>query len=1698
MDLSSLEIGKWHPLDRAHLFLALAIPKKASLADRLWVEIKNNGRETVSLVYKKKPFDVPPGRQARITMMAHASDKSFSLSIREGDAEATLNLREKQTEKSTRPERPDPTGDGAAARMRSRQRPASPPSQGPEPDTEPTTDTKEIRTRFGRQERLIEQQQEAIASLMEKVAELERSEQARSGEMKDYFREKEHRLLEEEYEQLVEEDKKLRRDIARIEVDIRALEEKVAHSDDSEASFDALRRESIALQKIVEETHQRSRRLERAQTELRKTMGRNLDDFEDATHRLHILEGLYQGLKGATGKGYRKIFHRVTSNTTRVDQLDDEAAAQGKQLHHLSDRLIPLESQLAHLREALAQKDPFIDKMEGRLAELEILVPRVDQRVEGLEIEADRRVTDIIGEVTALTQTTRALEQRLTQTAEAGRSHTDELEVLKQSISRIGEIDQERDRALEWNKAGLARAMGTLEEQGATLQQLIEEDRARVHSREALRCELRSHDTRMEHIERDLAGTRVWIDHHLIRFQRLESKHDRLIDEVGLHGDRLAMLEEGFSEHESQLYLGTVHREQLERTIDERHQMLRDNLESLEKMRDEALPEVNQMLEAMTARVDDGLAACDEKTRRSLEPLDRVVARLSELDGKVIPKLEKKLEQIGKAQDDLDEALFPAEPEAWEQDIFGFGKDADVVPAPAPAGTAGPKHSLIEPELDRLREDLDALKTLVAFYLDRLEAWPDDAVVPREDRTLYTRADQLTARIDGALTGLVHLVTETLDRENLSRDRAFDELDSLVRKDLQPRLYRTEIVLQQVCADIDLLQQHSTTLMVAADCWHAARIVLVQEIDHLRATIHETRIDTVTLSSRLDLMPEDLDAVLGSQHETLARLEEARRLGDIHRNMLEAGFRGLADRQTALARESDLGVARIHEEIRERRHRTAALNIRQDALEQSIGQLSEDNDRAKGAISDTVEALDREIVARKHDTAALRIRQDDQDQSLGQIVDRQESLAGDIDTQRRDLAHEIKGRHHDTASLRPILSELQHKLQQLRGDLDRVGEDLNVESIDRNHKGARQRLAHDALAQRVDSLDSHQARLRDAVGSITTTFDDLCTIVGHDKASRLIGHDHLEQRLNRVAEELADLLRMSSEWDSRAEIIAGPDTERPTEPAALGEMKTKLTNLESTIEELKGHFAEWGRDQEERVGCLERWQQSHRDHHEKLDARVNKHHRLLRQIIDTLEKRGLRLAGLGERLDRVDTLLEEQKNRLTRAERDLETTKGELVGVHNLLEGHAKLLSSLDESAPPIDPELARLSAESLEETRRLARISEEHRRLIETLQQKLVDDPQTTPAPVSADVTDLRGRLKQLVEELAQLKRDVPSKTELIQNTEALEDRVEKVIETAMTLESRTEQRLQGFQDVVDDLSTTIQRVTAIDRALKGQAPDGTESGRIEDTLIDVTLDDDQIAAYVDRLGTLFEGAARILENEGGKPQGKAQQSASFQSLAELAERYTDFLEKNPEVAQLRGSRTIDQRLSEILERAGGRQTLALPELPSLDELRRRQVENLAKLASVDNPPKTLKTYFGRVRDAYWQALLEFRDKITGKDGTESETRDSQIPEHEISDIVILFLDVYAPNRVKPPWTPIAQKFFDDYLPDILACVDLELLKVVPGETIADARIHDIRGTKAGPYKPGVVVEVLTPGLRRMSDRRVVQKPVVIRGEPL
>lgn len=74
------------------------------------------------------------------------------------------------------------------------------------------------------------------------------------------------------------------------------------------------------------------------------------------------------------------------------------------------------------------------------------------------------------------------------------------------------------------------------------------------------------------------------------------------------------------------------------------------------------------------------------------------------------------------------------------------------------------------------------------------------------------------------------------------------------------------------------------------------------------------------------------------------------------------------------------------------------------------------------------------------------------------------------------------------------------------------------------------------------------------------------------------------------------------------------------------------------------------------------------------------------------------------------------------------------------------------------------------------------------------------------------------------------------------------------------------------------------------------------------------------------------------------------------------------------------------------------------------------------------------------------------------------------------------------------------DQLPERLErCLRLVGYEVVPieiGKTQADARVHDIQGSRQTNGEPGTVVEVILPGLRRVTDGEIIQKPVVIRGE--
>ena len=68
--------------------------------------------------------------------------------------------------------------------------------------------------------------------------------------------------------------------------------------------------------------------------------------------------------------------------------------------------------------------------------------------------------------------------------------------------------------------------------------------------------------------------------------------------------------------------------------------------------------------------------------------------------------------------------------------------------------------------------------------------------------------------------------------------------------------------------------------------------------------------------------------------------------------------------------------------------------------------------------------------------------------------------------------------------------------------------------------------------------------------------------------------------------------------------------------------------------------------------------------------------------------------------------------------------------------------------------------------------------------------------------------------------------------------------------------------------------------------------------------------------------------------------------------------------------------------------------------------------------------------------------------------------------------------------------------LGELLDLIGYETIPIEMGKTQADARIHDIQTSRQIGSEPGTVIEVILPGLRRIADGEIIQKPVVIRGE--
>ena len=96
---------------------------------------------------------------------------------------------------------------------------------------------------------------------------------------------------------------------------------------------------------------------------------------------------------------------------------------------------------------------------------------------------------------------------------------------------------------------------------------------------------------------------------------------------------------------------------------------------------------------------------------------------------------------------------------------------------------------------------------------------------------------------------------------------------------------------------------------------------------------------------------------------------------------------------------------------------------------------------------------------------------------------------------------------------------------------------------------------------------------------------------------------------------------------------------------------------------------------------------------------------------------------------------------------------------------------------------------------------------------------------------------------------------------------------------------------------------------------------------------------------------------------------------------------------------------------------------------------------------------------------------------------------------------DQFIPQFVKDRlFNSVARLIKFDQLPEqldeYLQLVGYEVVPIEIGKTQADARIHDIQGSRQANVETGTIAEVILPGLQRMDNSEIVQKPVVIRGE--
>lgn len=103
------------------------------------------------------------------------------------------------------------------------------------------------------------------------------------------------------------------------------------------------------------------------------------------------------------------------------------------------------------------------------------------------------------------------------------------------------------------------------------------------------------------------------------------------------------------------------------------------------------------------------------------------------------------------------------------------------------------------------------------------------------------------------------------------------------------------------------------------------------------------------------------------------------------------------------------------------------------------------------------------------------------------------------------------------------------------------------------------------------------------------------------------------------------------------------------------------------------------------------------------------------------------------------------------------------------------------------------------------------------------------------------------------------------------------------------------------------------------------------------------------------------------------------------------------------------------------------------------------------------------------------------------------QVDEEEYNQFIPQFIRYRLFNEVADfvPFEDLPEK-----MERFLRFLGYEVIPIEIGVTKANSHVHDIRESRQTNGELGTVVEVILPGLRRIADGEIIQKPVVIRGE--